>query len=280
MNESVTVDQALARGKRLINLPVLVIIFGIIGFSLYLTTLKLYPNWIVLTFGPALSLLLSWVYWSFMITRWRIWAFKNVRNVHELKKRAIEDKLIWPDDSIFVKSEIRTKQDRERLHILASKFKLEDEFLDDLSVPNETVIFYDKASNLFEMALMLGGMGLGIYLLLETESYIMGSVVLIFSAYTAFKEYKEATNKTPQIILNEHGLQTVSAKFHEWKDIIDERAITESYGKNSEDYLVYHHPSGYERLSIDDYNTNRDALNKLLRIYRWRNKKIKRSRQL
>ncbi|MBE9601123.1 hypothetical protein [Pedobacter sp. MC2016-24] len=185
-----------------------------------------------------------------------------------------------PGDKIFVKSEIRTKQDRERLHILASKFKLEDEFLDDLSVPNETVIFYDKASNLFEMALMLGGMGLGIYLLLETESYIMGSVVLIFSAYTAFKEYKEATNKTPQIILNEHGLQTVSAKFHEWKDIIDERAITESYGKNSEDYLVYHHPSGYERLSIDDYNTNRDALNKLLRIYRWRNKKIKRSRQL
>jgi hypothetical protein len=49
-----------------------------------------------------------------MITKWRLWAFENVRNVHELKERAVQAKLIWPDHSIFEKMEIRSASDKER----------------------------------------------------------------------------------------------------------------------------------------------------------------------
>jgi hypothetical protein len=53
-----------------------------------------------------------------MITKWRVWAFENVRNVHELKKRAIQEKLISADSSIFEKTEIRTE--RQEIKVTSS----------------------------------------------------------------------------------------------------------------------------------------------------------------
>jgi uncharacterized coiled-coil protein SlyX len=113
-----------------------------------------------------------------MITKWRVWAFENVRNVHELKKRAIQEKLISADSSIFEKTEIRTAKDKERLRLLAHKFEQDDLFQDDLTIANETTIYYSKGKNLIEMIGMLGCFGVGIYLLTKTDSYILGSFFL------------------------------------------------------------------------------------------------------
>lgn len=272
MNETVTVDQAIAKGHRMVNYPVFIIMFGTIGLCFYLGTQKILPFWIV-PVGFGLGFGLAWLWWSVMITKWRLWAFENVRNVHELKKRAVQEKLIWADNSIFEKTEIRNSTNKEKWSSLQHKFEKEDEFQDNLTIPNETIIYYSKGGNFLEMIVMLGCLGVGIYLLLKTDNYILGSILSIVGAYFGYKEYKEATNTEPQITINDKGIKTISTKFYNWNSIKNEDVISEGSGKHTHCYLTYHHPDGTEHLQIDDYATDQRSLNKLLILYRGRNKK-------
>lgn len=41
MNETVTVDEAISRGHRMVTYPILIIIIGAIGITIYLATQKL-----------------------------------------------------------------------------------------------------------------------------------------------------------------------------------------------------------------------------------------------
>ena len=272
MNETVTVDEAISKGHRMVNYPIMVIMFGTIGITLYLGSQKYIPTWGILV-GFALAFVFSWLWWSFMITKWRLWAFDNVKNVHELKKRAIQEKLIWANDNIFEKTEIRTVTDKEKLNSLSNKFNQEDVFLDDLTVASETVIYYSKSKNLFEMAIMLGCLGVGIYLLLKTDSYIIGSILSIVGVYFGYKDYKEVTNTEPQIIINDSGIKTISTDFYSWNDIENEEVISKGSGEYICYYLTYNYPDGVEHLLINDFDTDRRSLNKLLILYRGRSKK-------
>lgn len=125
MFETVTVDEALKRGQRMISYPITVFMLGSIGLSIYLVMhLHFSPN--ILPAGFAIGIVAPRIYWSFMITKWRLWAFENVRNVHELKRRAIRIRLFYPDGSIFERLEIRTLKDKERLKLIEKKFDLPD----------------------------------------------------------------------------------------------------------------------------------------------------------
>lgn len=274
MYETVTVDEAIAKGQRMVNYPVVGIIVGTIGIACFLGTQAILPWW-VFPLGFVLAFALGWLYWSVMITKWRLWAFENVRNVHELKKRAIQEKLIWPDGSFYEKTEIRGAQDNERWASLQHKFAQEDVFHDDPSIPKETSIYYAKGKNFVEMAIMLVMMGGGIFMLVRTDSYIIGSVMAVVGAFLGYREFREATNTTPQIIMNEQGIQTIDTPFYTWSEITDEEAISEGSGKNIRHYLVYNYPGGHEKLAIDNYETNLKALNKLLIVYRGRSQKQK-----
>lgn len=272
MNETITVDEAISKGHRMVNYPVFIIMFGTIGLGIYLVSQKILPFWVT-PVGFVLGFGLAWLWWSIMITKWRLWAFENVRNVHELKKRAVQEKLIWSDNSIFEKTEIRSATDKEKWTLLQDKFRQEDLFQDDFTIPNETIIYYSKGKNLVEMVIMLGCLAVGIYMLLKTDSYIWGSILSIVGAYFGFKEFKEATNTEPQIILNDKGIKTISTEFCEWTQIHNEEAISEGTGKHIHYYLVYDHADGAEHLQIDDYDTDIKKLNKLLILYRGRHKK-------
>jgi|JI10StandDraft_1071094.scaffolds.fasta_scaffold559545_1 hypothetical protein len=272
MNETISVDEAISKGHRMVNYPAMVIMFGTIGITVYLGFEKLIPAWFFIV-GFLIAFGLAWLWWSFMITKWRVWAFENVRNVHELKRRAIQEKLIWTDKSIFEKTEIRTAIDNEKLSSLQNKFNQDDIFQDDLTVPSETVIYYSKGKNFLEMITMLCFLGVGIYLLLKTDSYFTGSLISIIGAYFGFKEYKEATNTEPQIIINNNGIKTISTDFHNWNEIENEDVISEGSGKHINYYLIYDYSDGSEHLNIDDYDTDQKSLNKLLILYRGRSRK-------
>lgn len=270
MNE-VSVDEAIAKGHRMVTYPVMVILFGILGLCMYLGIQNILTSFWMFPALFALAFLLAWLYWSLAITKWRLWAFENVRNVHELKKRAIQEKLIWKDDSLFQKTEIRNTTQKEKWNRLQSKFEQDDIFKDDFNVPDETIIYYAKGKNFLQMVFMLCFLGAGIFLA-TTGNYLFGSIVSVISAYLSFKEYREATNIEPQIIINSRGIKTISTGFYAWKDIENEEAISEQSGKYVRHYLVYDHPEGAEHLGIDDYNTDMRKLNKLLIVYRGRNR--------
>lgn len=269
MNEKVTVEKAILKGHLIINVPVvaIMIVVPIIGF--YLAFQNVLPYWT----GPVsigLAFGLAWLYWSIMITKWRLWAFENVRNVHELKKRAIQEKLIWADNSIFEKTEIRISADKKKWVSLQNKLINEDIFIDDIEIPIETKIYYSKSKSYFEMVSMLGCVAFGIYLIIVGKSYLLGAIFLLLGAYLAYKEYKVAKNVIPQIIINEKGIETISTGFCKWVDIENEEV--KRISKNL--FLTFNYPNGYALIKIDDFDTSLSSLSKLLILYRGRNQKL------
>lgn len=271
MEETVTVDEALKKGHQMVNYPAMLFMFGPLSVCFYLGIEEILPSWIF-PVGFIISFGLSWLYWSITITKWRLWAFANVRNVHELKKRAVQEKIIGADDSLFTKTEIRTSSDKEKWNSLQTKFNQEDIFHNDLTIPNETIIYYSKGKNFFQMTIGVGCLLVGICFLALSDSYIWGLLIFVFGAYWSYTEFREATNTEPQITLNEKGIQTISTEFHSWSDITNEEAIRETAGKSIHYYFIYDHPGGQEKLKINDYKIDQPTLNKLLRQYRARYK--------
>ncbi len=117
----ITVDTALRRGQVAVTIPALVTIACFIALCYFLSATNLAPNYLGAV-GILLAPVVGWTYWSFAITKWRIWAFRNVDDVHELKAKAISENLIWPDGSIFERTEIRTKSEHETIKKLESRF--------------------------------------------------------------------------------------------------------------------------------------------------------------
>ncbi|MEP7318415.1 MAG: hypothetical protein ABI921_06730 [Panacibacter sp.] len=82
MFETVTVDEAIKKRHRMVTYPVIAIIVILNGFIFYSIFQHSIEGWYSVT-GILLSIAIAWLYWSIMITRWRLWAFDNVRNVHD-----------------------------------------------------------------------------------------------------------------------------------------------------------------------------------------------------
>lgn len=276
MFETVTVDQALAKGQRMVNYPVFAIMSGMLLLTSYLLVQKLIHVWGLLI-SLVLAIGLSWLWWSFMITKWRLWAFEHVRNVHELKKRAIREKLIWKDGSFFEKTEIRSASDRAKWDLLQQKFTQEDVFQDDLTIPSETIIYYSKSKSLIGLAIMGATLVFGIYVVMGTDRYILGAIVAIIGAFASIRSFKMASNTEPQIIISNKGIETISTRFFPWDEIWNEEVVMEGSGSDSRYYLIYDHPEGSVHLHIDDYDTDQRKLNNLLILYRGRSEKSKRN---
>jgi hypothetical protein len=272
MNEIVSVDEAIAKGHRMVTYPVMVIMFGVLGLCVYLGIQEILPFWII-PVGFVFAFVLAWLSWSVMITKWRLWAFENVRNVHELKKRAIQEKLIWADNSIFEKTEIRSLVAQEKWNSLQNKFNKKDVFIDDASIPSETIIYYLKWKAYVQMFIMFGCLAAVFYLFIIKDNYIIGAIVSIVGVYFGYKEYSEALRNEPQIIINDTGISTSSTVFQKWADIENEEVIREGVGNSTRYFLTYDYPGGTEHLQIDDFDTDQKSLNKLLMLYRGRSRK-------
>ncbi len=272
MREHITVDKAIKRGHLVINVPVFFLMMGTPCLAMYLFSEKLIPNWgIAVSF--LIGLLFAWLYWSYGITKWRIWAFENVRNVHELKKKAIQQDLVWKDKSWFNKTEIKTNSDKQKWTELEKKFDKKDIFKEDRSVSSQSVIYYSKIKNTYEFIIMLLCLVGGIYLLMNSDSYIMGTLLALFGSYFGFKELKQVLDTNPQITLDSNGIKTINTEFKSWNEIKNEEVVMEGSGKNKEFYLIYDYKNGFEKLKIDDYNISPKKLENLLRTYRIRNNK-------
>ncbi|NVK52198.1 MAG: hypothetical protein HWD85_04630 [Flavobacteriaceae bacterium] len=271
MKEQITVDKAIKRGHLIVNLPVMLLMIGFPALFAYLFSLNIIPNWGIVV-GFLIGFLSAWLYWSYKITKWRLWAFENVRNVHELKKRAIQEGLIWKDNKWYERTEIQSDSDKRKWKDLERKFEKKDEYKEDYSIPLKTTIYFSKSKNIYELIIMLLCFGFGIFLLSTSDSYIFGSILTLVGGYFSIKEFRQVINTKPQIIIDNKGIKTITTEFKNWSEIHDEDVIIEGSGKNREFYLVYDFLSGSEYLKIDDYNTNQKQLLNILRTYRIRSK--------
>jgi hypothetical protein len=278
MNEFITADDAVSKGHKWITIPVLIILAGGIFLSLYLVaTEQISIKLFFIGFVSSMTVL-PWLYWSLTINVWKNWAFENVRNVHELKRKAIEGNLIYDDESIFNKTIISFSWQKNKWNSLQVKFKQKDLiekeiFVDDLTIDNETRIYYSKLKNYLEFIFGLLMLAVGIFILLIKKEYIWGSIISAIGVYFSITEFKEATNNDPQIILSNKGIQTSTTKFYPWKEIKNAKVKMERTSKNIYFYLVYDYPDGSEEVLLDDLKIKVEKLEELLKLYKGRSKR-------
>ncbi|MEP0265422.1 hypothetical protein [Dokdonia sp.] len=272
MRQYVSVDKAIWKGHFMVNAPVLLSLFGIPALSFYLKYQGLIPVWGIFV-AFLIGFVLAWLIWSFMITKWRIWAFNNVRNVHELKKRAIEEKLIWGDHSKFEKTEIRSKYQKEKIDKLKHKFEKEDIYKEDYSLPLKTAIYFSKTTIIFQLVISIFLLIVGIYFIFfSKEKYqIWAFLAVIFGAYYTFKNLKKSLDRKPHISIDRQGITSRVYGFAPWAEIMDEEIIYEPDGKNTIPFLFYYIGEDvYEKIKIDELNVSQKKLKNILRTYRIR----------
>ncbi|MCP2029425.1 hypothetical protein L1276_004612 [Flavobacterium sp. HSC-32F16] len=263
MEKTITVNEAISKGKiTLVYLPMLLII-GIIILGFVLFYMEIVPAWgIPIAF--VIGFLCGWLAWSCFVNKWKIWAYQNVRNVHELKRKAIDQKLISGNGSWFEKTEFKSSEQKSKLQALEKKFLEKDLYRDNLSVPKETIIFYSKTMLVFLLILSFGMISAGIYLSLQKE-YI-SLFILGVGLYLAYDQIKKLRDNGPQIIINDKGIQLKNDKLVSWGRIRNDRVFTKTSGRNSTNYLSFND----EMIDIDDLTIGFDELENLLHVYRVR----------
>ena len=237
----ISVDAAMKKGRRQLFFIPLAFMFGlIISSTLIICTMQDGSNWIpICGFGGFfLAFTLPFVYYSLMLPRWRIWAFCNVRNVHELKHRAILGQILPKDKSFLWRLEIKTACQKEQIKELEQRFNIPDAFIDDPTIPYETAYNYSKAENAFYLLLTIATMSAGVVFLAQRQLYI-GLLMLVSTLIFGPMTYKRLKTTTPPLIISNDGITTIENGFHAWREIANEQIFFVSAGNASYYGLSY-----------------------------------------
>ncbi|MBA0883208.1 hypothetical protein GTZ96_005815 [Flavobacterium sp. BBQ-18] len=263
MRENISVEQALRRGRWQLKYLPMIATFGCITGSFFISNQTTTGGWVI-PIGFISGFSIGWLVWSYFVMEWKIWAYENVRNIHELQRKAVDEKLIWESGSWFEKTEFKNYQQKLKLKQLEEKFLEKDIFKDDISVPRETIIFYSRITILVLLILFLGVSFLGTYLLVEKEYF--GLILLIFGLFLSFNQIKKLKDKAPQIILNDKGIKLKNENLIPWSKIYNDRVFSQSNGKSSTNYLAFND----EKIVIDELSIKFNELENLLHVYRVR----------
>lgn len=277
MQGQVSVEEALEKGNKMIKYPMLAISAASVGLGPLLSFYGYMPMyWSIFIFFAGFSIGL--LYSSYMTTKWRVWAFTNVTNVHELKKIALREKYLPGEGSWLEKIEIKSPADKAALSKIQERFNEPYSFPTEIIIPVETQIFFSKKGRILSLIIALFCMACLIYLLVSSGDVALMVVMGIVIAINIWK-YRKLSNRTPQIILNDKGIQTVSSGFKSWSEITDEEIVYETLNGTQDEteryYLRYMYPGscGYARISIKDMDISPRELDNLLAVYRDRAQK-------
>jgi hypothetical protein len=231
-----------------------------------------FPKWLGII-GFFLGIILAWLAWSILITKWRIWAFSNVKNVHELRRKAVQKKLIWETGTTFERTEYRSKKDKISLKKLEEKFNFEDVFEEDPKLSKEIKIYYSITTALFVIIFLLFGLIAGVYLIIDDSilKICFGFFLTVISLFVIKENIKNVMNRQPQIIINAEGIKAHNEDFRHWSDIYDEQILTEGYGSSAKHYFIFGDASSdYTKIDIVNLTTTAGKLENILRTYRIR----------
>jgi len=262
----ITVNKAILRGHLTVTLPVLLILIGLPFLYSYLENVK-FISVILKHILIVLSFFLAWAYWSFFIVKWKLWAYKNVSELDELKLIAIQQGLIWRDGSIFEKTEIKTKTEKQILKDYEIKFHNKSD------VPNVGVfkIYFSKKRAIVALALVLPLFAFSLFLIYMSKSNMLNilisvAICLVFGFLT-FLNFRNFLNRKPQLIFSDKGIEVGTGKFYSWAEIRDEQ-ITIEINKTTLYFLTFNHFGGAEKILLNDLATNHLQIEKLLANYK------------
>lgn len=270
MQNSITVDEALKRGKRIIKYPSIFIFIASIFFSFYFSIT--YDNlnfiYVIITMG----IIFPFVYKFFVITSWKIWAYENVRNVHQLRQKAFEERLTYSEDNINI-FEFRSKSQKEKLKKLEQKFLQEDVFQDDIFLSKELIIHFSIYKAILDILIWGSAFGFVTYVLNDNKFVI---IIIVLGCYLVFLGIRNLLNRKPQILINNKGIQLKNDSLISWRNIKNEKLVVEpNYGKIKirKKYLSFSVGNSNQYIEINPLDISFDSLENALEVYRVRYEK-------
>ena len=266
MNEQKLVDKAITRGQLVINLPVIIILITTIGVFLSFQRKLGYPEYFTLL-GLLSGFILSWLYWSLSVARWKVWAYSNVNDLELLKNEAVKANIIWPEGNFFNRTIIYSRSQRNQLIELENKnYRIPFLKIDQTDLPKTTVLKYPIVNTVFNLVLPVFMVSVGVYLILSDRN-IIGGIFVLFSLLRLVKALKNLVNKNEIIItLHEKGITIGKDRFG-WNEIIEIEATFGVAGREDQ-VLKIKTLNNVFNLSIGDYNLPADEINERIYIYR------------
>jgi hypothetical protein len=93
---------AVARGQRLVNWPVRLLLLAGFGTAYFLRGVSTVFATVVAVSGFAFA----WLWWSYFIPQWRAWALGRGADAGELQRLGVRGGLVWRKGSVFELTEI------------------------------------------------------------------------------------------------------------------------------------------------------------------------------
>lgn len=270
--KKLSVDNAIRIGHFVINVPVVfVFIIGFIG-SIGIAAKFEIASFLIL--GFPLTFLLTWLTWSFVTTEWKIWAYSNCRNVHELERRAMNEQLIWTEGTNLEKYEFRTSKQKFSLAKLQNKFiknDIEIEVYDDGSIPNETYIFYSKIPKLLFISISIMTFASSVMLIRTNE--IIGYFVFTISLIGLFLTLRQPTPKNALLKLNSIGIETLGKPIISWSKLVKVEIKLIGFGQGAKWFLFLEKKNNkIEKIDVSELTVPPRKIEKLIEIYNQRSK--------
>ena len=116
MQRSLSPFLAVTVGTLVVNGPVFALLFGPALLATWLGRID------ALFWVLPLSFIAAWMWWSFSVPRWRLWAYERAPSTGEVHKKAILAGLVWPHGSFFERTEIKSATQRKRQEQLERQF--------------------------------------------------------------------------------------------------------------------------------------------------------------
>ena len=263
----ITVDKALII-KKIVEILVMVVL----SLALIISFLQFLPSKVFIFIITSLFIIAGAILNVKLSKILIFWAFSRVENVHELKKRLIIIGDVTEKSEIFKKIENSAQHDTKYWKIRL-KFAAKDIFVDDNTIPEETVLFYSKIiyisvmlSCIFIFALGTLSIVFAIYEKIILAS-LLGFFLILYAIFLGYRQvYKKLKYRDPQLIINNKGIKSKKSGFHKWEEIKDYKL---GAGR-----LIYTHSGGNEHIEIFFLNIRNNGikLSKILMICHERNK--------
>lgn len=265
-----SIREVLRKGHLYINGLVMLIMILIWFVSIFLAYQIVPGEYSTMTIfiGLVLGFIAGWLYWSVAITKWRIWAFENVdkRNWKELKHKAIREKLIWPDNSIYNKTELRTEKQKELINKIQEKIPngekelTLDEIQDDENLPDKTDYYFAKSEIILNPILLLAFITGGIFLFSQNREVFAAISVIVGIYNFNLKLFKNLFNRKKQMSISNKGIEMNLKDFGfiKWSDtnniVMDEETgvLRLDAIKNNELYNLTYNVGSFERKDRED----------------------------
>lgn len=175
----ISVNEALRVGRRNASLR-LTIAFYLVFIPSGILILVSHASFYFMLLSIPIAFFVSVYSMTNYLYRWQVWAFENVRNVHELRQKAEKFGLIPSWEKMIFPPSLENQLANERL---LEKLKLPDLVPDDSHLPKIFEVYYSKTYNQFQFlgwSVAFLGLTLALAILVKNEDLPEGILPKIF----------------------------------------------------------------------------------------------------